>query len=774
MLLSFFQLYIAFTSMGIIAGGFTVWNSLKLLGVLILSTMSLAFVWRYIRTARRVSKAEELRGDALKGKALEITCGVVIAGIVANYLFGGYGGAVAKLLALVVLTKELWTLFLWPLFETLEVANDPDAKKMVRAGVAVLGFYQHVPGRMDQWPYKGVYGNSFEPNSIGTTHWSIPNPARPVLDSLFIQLRNRKDYYSTVQLGVYSKAGYFWRSENAPFPIHVVHALSDAIPKRVPALEACRAKIIARLQELAPNTDDGAPSDRYDSRPPEGQSGRFEQLIDAAKRSKRGVTSAWDKVLLPPALKSRIEHRLNRFQRTQHAGASGLLLYGPPGTGKTLLAKAIAEHFGMYFKAVTPADLKGPYIGWSERNTKELWDEMRSNSPSILFVDECEGVFAKRGSHDADVFDQGIVRAFISNWDGMQKGSKVFVIGATNNRSSLDEAILSRFSEAVEIPLPDEATRLQILKAELALRDCTKKIPASLGPKTIGMSGRDLAKLADAALMAVDNGASIGEALEMEAERLRKGRSDSVESSATWDTLVLSDAKKKEIQTIVGTLQNAAVMKKQGIAIPKSVLFYGPPGTGKTQIARTIANEAKLSFHLKTTAELKGNFLGQSGNNTRLAFTAARSSAPAILCLDEIDLLTPARQGGSSDSYTGEIVGQLLQEMDGARSDERLVCVVGITNNLNALDPAVLSRFGTKIEIGLPTKEERQEMLMILLRTKPVQGDVRALVERLANESEGKSGRDLKMLIEAAERKAVARALEQGKPEKVRLCLEDF
>ena len=103
--------------------------------------------------------------------------------------------------------------------------------------------------------------------------------------------------------------------------------------------------------------------------------------------------------------------------------------------------------------------------------------------------------------------------------------------------------------------------------------------------------------------------------------------------------------------------------------------LYGPPGTGKTQIARTLANETGLRFIAASTADIKQGFLGQSGQKVRELFERARESAPSLLFIDEIDIVAAAR-GGQSDAILTEIVGQLLQEMDGVFAQPQAVFVL--------------------------------------------------------------------------------------------------
>lgn len=484
-------------------------------------------------------------------------------------------------------------------------------------------------------------------------------------------------------------------------------------------------------------------------------------------------SSAWDALVLPLETKNRIAHRLQHFLTSKRTTTGGLLLFGPPGTGKSTIAKAVADTFTVYFKATNPADLKGAYIGQSEAQVRTLWNDLRANAPSILFIDECEGVFARRGGTGGDQFDQSIVRCFLSEWDGVGEKGRVFVIGATNRRDMIDDAILSRFSDTIEIPLPDGKARENILANELHSRGVPTALDPAVPELTTGFSGRDLSRVADDVSFSVANGADFQTALSEAIKTRRKARSDATSTKSSWSTLVLPADTKKDLATIVGILKNADTLRARGIDVPANLLLYGPPGTGKSEVARTLANESGLGFIAKTTADLKGAYIGHSAKNVAAAFEAARAASPCILCFDEIDVLVPTR-GGSGDAYTQEIVAQLLQELDGIRKTSGIVFLVGITNAPDSIDPAILSRFGKRLEIALPDLGARTALLEILLSDKPFSGDKGSIARFVADRTEGKSGRDLKSILSAAETRAVSRALELGGADGVELLPEDF
>jgi SpoVK/Ycf46/Vps4 family AAA+-type ATPase len=205
----------------------------------------------------------------------------------------------------------------------------------------------------------------------------------------------------------------------------------------------------------------------------------------------------------------------------------------------------------------------------------------------------------------------------------------------------------------------------------------------------------------------------------------------------------------------------------------KPLLLEGPAGSGKMAIARTLANEGGLGFLAVTTADVKANFLGQSGNRVKQLFERARANAPVILFLDELDIIAPARSG-SNDALTDEIVGQLLQELDGIQSRDSEVFLLAATNHAEQIDRAALSRFQETLSIPLPDLAGRQRLLTVLLQKKKVAFSLEEGTPALAAASEGMSGRDLGSWIGRAEQKALMRAIAAGGPEHFALTLADF
>ena len=496
-------------------------------------------------------------------------------------------------------------------------------------------------------------------------------------------------------------------------------------------------------------------------------------------RSKRSTPSAsspeqsWRGIVLPAETQHRLMAMAADFAAGKPTAPSGLLLFGPPGTGKTLVAKALADSIGCAFFPLTLPDLKAAYIGESGERVRELWNKALAEPRALIFVDECDGVFSRRGSVNTDRNTEDVVNAFIAQWDGFNKSTTILVVGATNRQDLIDPAVLSRFDEQVKIGLPHAAQRRQILHTTLTELGSPAELPVSVGELTEGLSGRDLSGIAKRLARDIGSGLAMDHALlERHASALRQQGSTETTASARWGTLVLPDTTMKDLKATAGLLAHAAVFQGKGISVPRGLLLYGPPGTGKTQIARTLANETGLRFIAASTADIKQGWLGHSGQKVRELFERARESAPALLFIDEIDIVAGTR--GGNDSMQTEIIGQLLQEMDGAKSSPQHVFVLAATNRIDQIDPAVLSRLPKQIEIPLPDSQAVRRLFEVMLAGKPVAFDLEREAANLAAHAQGWSGRELRNWVEHAEQKAVIRAMENGDPASISLQLEDF
>lgn len=195
-------------------------------------------------------------------------------------------------------------------------------------------------------------------------------------------------------------------------------------------------------------------------------------------------------------------------------------------------------------------------------------------------------------------------------------------------------------------------------------------------------------------------------------------------------------------------LKHPEIFEKLGIEAPKGVLLHGPPGTGKTLLAKAVASETNANFILINGPEVMSKFYGESEANLRKKFEEAEKNAPSIIFIDEIDAIASKREETRGE-VERRVVAQLLSLMDGLKSRGRVV-VIGATNRPNSLDPALRrpGRFDREIEIGIPSKEGRLEILKIHSRNMPLEKSVN--LADIARITHGFVGADLNALSKEA------------------------
>ena len=219
----------------------------------------------------------------------------------------------------------------------------------------------------------------------------------------------------------------------------------------------------------------------------------------------------------------------------------------------------------------------------------------------------------------------------------------------------------------------------------------------------------------------------------------------------------LGDAVRKIREMVELPLRHPELFKRLGVEAPKGVLLHGPPGTGKTMLAKAVAGETSSNFISIGGPEIVSKFYGESEGKLREIFKDAEENAPSIIFVDEIDSIAPKR-----DEVNGEeerrIVAQLLSLMDGLNSRGKVV-VIGATNRPNSIDEALRrpGRFDREIEIGIPDRDGRLEILEIHTRGMPLADDVD--LKWLADKTHGYAGADLSALTKEAAMAALRRVL---------------
>lgn len=213
---------------------------------------------------------------------------------------------------------------------------------------------------------------------------------------------------------------------------------------------------------------------------------------------------------------------------------------------------------------------------------------------------------------------------------------------------------------------------------------------------------------------------------------------DEIHSRIALNDVVGHESVKQKCRLILEYLLNPS---KFGEWAPRAVLFHGPPGTGKTLTAQAMASEANARIFPAKASDLIGMHVGDGGRRINALFENARNRAPSIIFIDELDAIGLARSFQSIRGDVSEVVTALLGELD-RTSEESGVVVVGATNALTLIDPAIRNRFDSVFEFGLPTLEERRMILEMYIRRLPIPIEVDS--QSIARMTEGFSGRDLR------------------------------
>jgi transitional endoplasmic reticulum ATPase len=460
------------------------------------------------------------------------------------------------------------------------------------------------------------------------------------------------------------------------------------------------------------------------------------------------------------------------FERLGVEAPKGVLLHGPPGTGKTLLAKAVASETNSNFASISGPEIMSKFYGESEGRLREIFEQAQENAPSIIFIDELDSIAPKREEVTGEV-EKRVVSQLLALMDGLQSRGKVVVIGATNRPNALDPALRrpGRFDREIEIGVPNKDGRLQILQIHTRGMPLAEDVDLKrLANVTHGFVGADLEALSkEAALHAlrkilpdIDF-----EADSVPAEILNKIIVDmndfqeslkEIEPSALREVLVevpnvkwtdiggLAEVKEELQEAIEWPLKYPEIFAHMNTAPPKGVLLYGPPGTGKTMLAKAVANESEANFISIKGPEVLSKWVGESERAVREVFRKARQAAPTIIFFDELDSITPVRGTGlGSSQVTERVISQILTELDGLEELKDVV-VIGATNRLDIVDPALLrpGRFDKLLSVPVPDLDAREEILRIHLDKKPLADDVK--IDQLAEKTEKYTGADLAAL----------------------------
>ncbi len=487
--------------------------------------------------------------------------------------------------------------------------------------------------------------------------------------------------------------------------------------------------------------------------------------------------------------------------------ARGILLYGPPGTGKTTILRGLASQLGVRYYEVSLSELLSKWYGESEHRISELFSSARENAPCILAINDIDSIGKDRTMYKSDDVTPRLMNVLLSELDSInQRNIDVIIVATTNKPQLLDRALIrpGRFDKIIYVGPPDKDARKEIFKcyldgkpvapgidfdrlAELSERFTGADIEAAVNKIFSsafyeGLKNGKSAPVSQEALEEAIKGTrpSVDFSMLEEYERFRVDFERDRRVTKSWESGIpevtfddigdLDDVKAELREAFELPIKRPDLMERLRVRAVKGVLMYGPPGCGKTLLAKAIANEVKANFFPVSGAELSRGNMGEAASKINDIFRRARDNSPAIVFIDEIDMIAPARSNVGSPEFV-PVTTQLLTELDGIR-ELKGVMVLAATNRQEAIDPALLraNRIEKHIYVGFPDVRSRAEIIKVYLRDVPVGASV--VVDEIARMTEGFSGADIHELVNEA-KKSLIRATLKGEV-RDSLEMEDF
>lgn len=455
-------------------------------------------------------------------------------------------------------------------------------------------------------------------------------------------------------------------------------------------------------------------------------------------------------------------------ERYTQSGAQvpkGLLFVGPPGVGKTLFARAIANEVGVPFYVVEGSNFSGVIFGLGVLKLKTLFAKLRKHPKTILFIDEIDSMGSRRTG------DRGFgaqsdmnmtLNTLLIEMDGFH-ASNLLVIGATNNDSTLDPALMraGRMDRRIyfQPPTPDDRKQLFRYYLDKVSHDGGNIDFEELSNLTASYSPAEIATVVnEAALMSMRPGCPgkvttdmIMQAFDRVSVGLERSIASGVEIANTDPTIRLDDVigiddVKQDVLEILNFLKHGEELRKIGAKVPRGLLLIGPPGVGKTMLAKAIANEAGVPFYGLSASHFRTMFTGEGAARIRSLYVQARKSPASIVFIDEIDALGGTVTQTGNERNTG--LNQILIELDGIGKSN--VITIAATNMEENLDPAFMrsGRFDRKAYVGLPDADGRKKLFTKYLSTIKIASEPD--LENLAKLTTNFSGADIAATVNEA------------------------
>jgi len=417
-----------------------------------------------------------------------------------------------------------------------------------------------------------------------------------------------------------------------------------------------------------------------------------------------------------------------KLKKKNKSKIGGVMLYGPPGVGKTALAKAIATELNLPFLRLDISDFSSPYAHQAAKLISKKFEEAAKHEDgAVLFVDEIDTIAGKR--EGMLMHDRENVNALLQELDPAKKSPNVLIVAGTNYLNELDPAILrsGRFDTKIGLPPPDKHGRFEILSMFLAplerdQKEITIGYLKEVASRIVGFVGADIETF-------------VHKAIHYKAQRIRNDQNTDIQKdlitkadmeaaldgitplcelllditvpTIDMDSLYGVDEIFEKLELEINFTVKPEMFRDDLPKVPSDgILLYGPAGTGKSSIANALAKQLNLLFMNVNAESLTDKYVGETKKNIVNLFEKARLFRPILLFFDEIDSIGSQRISGT-EAHHNDSTTALLTQLSGV-NDNSGVLVMGATNHIEALDPALIrpGRFGIHIEVGLPNNEQ--------------------------------------------------------------------
>ncbi|XP_053695230.1 peroxisomal ATPase PEX6 [Sabethes cyaneus] len=400
------------------------------------------------------------------------------------------------------------------------------------------------------------------------------------------------------------------------------------------------------------------------------------------------------------------------------------MLKGERGIGKSSVLRSVAQSLGIQIFYADCSDIMTSISSQTESKLITALNRSKLCKPLIIALQNFEIFGIDNEGHE----DLRILVAFQAELHalfGRKYFPPVVIVALANEKTSEKHRLNSLFLDVVSFQSPTVEERFQLLRWIAARESGITVLPAAqlkkIAEQTQGFIFGDLKLLHTKALQQTTSGALNYGHFEKALEEMQASFSDSLGApkvpTVLWSEIGGLAKLKTEIQNSIGLpLRHKKLMGKH--LRRSGILLYGPPGTGKTLIAKAVATECNLSFLSVQGPELLNMYVGQSEQNVREVFSRARSAAPCVLFLDELDSLAPNRGvSGDSGGVMDRVVSQMLSEMDGickGADPSQQVFILAATNRPDLIDPALLrpGRFDKLLYVGPSSSIEDKESVL--------------------------------------------------------------